>query len=274
MRAAALAALLVLLFAPALARAEEAAPDDWIDPSMRRSWNEGAPRGFAAAQVDVGYLYFRPRAIVGYGVPFHEWLGLEVSPIVINTSFGAYAGARFAVPFVDLRAGLRQVWAFQHGFITPKPSVERLEIEASDRGKASYLSLELELNLTVPAGPGEFFANVNLSSVESVPAEYWVFEETLRVVVDPPWVSRLRYGYVFRFGAHDQYSIGPAVDVLVVPERDDALTVRVGPLMSLALSRHWDVRGSFVTTVWSPDKLGLPGSDFTELGLRYRFATQ
>jgi hypothetical protein len=40
------------------------------------------------------------------------------------------------------------------------------------------------------------------------------------------------------------------------------------------LSRHFDVRGSFVTTIVSRDRLGLVGGDFTELGVRYRLATE
>jgi hypothetical protein len=44
--------------------------------------------------------------------------------------------------------------------------------------------------------------------------------------------------------------------------------------MRVQLSRHFDVRGSFVTTISSPDRLGLVGGDFTELGVRYRTATE
>jgi hypothetical protein len=101
-----------------------------------------------------------------------------------------------------------------------------------------------------------------------------VFEETLRVVVDPPLVWRGRAGYLFRFGSHDQHSMGPVVDVLHVPARDDAVTLRAGPVLRLTLSRHFDVRGSFVATVSSPDRLGLVGGDFTELGVRWRTATE
>ena len=79
---------------------------------------------------------------------------------------------------------------------------------------------------------------------------------------------------MFRFGNLDQYSVGPVVDVLNVPGRDDSTTVRTGPVLRITLSRHFDVRGSFVYTVFSPDRLGLVGSDFTELGVRYRLATE
>ena len=68
--------------------------------------------------------------------------------------------------------------------------------------------------------------------------------------------------------------MGPVFDVLLVPRREDARTFRAGPVMRIQLSRHFDVRGSFVTTLSSPDRLGLTGGDFTELGVRYRWATE
>jgi hypothetical protein len=45
-------------------------------------------------------------------------------------------------------------------------------------------------------------------------------------------------------------------------------------VLKIGLSRRVDLRGSFVVTVVSPDSIGLPGGDFTELGVRYRWATE
>jgi hypothetical protein len=44
--------------------------------------------------------------------------------------------------------------------------------------------------------------------------------------------------------------------------------------LRLALTRRVDVRGSFIFTVISPDRIGLAGGDFTELGIRYRWASE
>ncbi len=77
-----------------------------------------------------------------------------------------------------------------------------------------------------------------------------------------------------RFGTSKQHSVGIVADVLDVPKRDDSLTVRVGPVVRIVLSRRIEVRGSFVPTVVSPDHLGIIGGDFTELGFRYRWATE
>jgi len=229
---------------------------------------------FAAVTLDAGYLYLRPRGHFGWGKPFNTWLGLEVNPLVGQGGYGAYGGLRFAMPYVDLRLGARYFAAFRHTFLAPKSSYNRLDLDSTSGERARYATLEAELNVAFPLGPGDVILTGSISGVEGVPAGSYVFEETLRVIVDPPWVWRARAGYLFRFGSHLQHAIGPVVDVLAIPARDDSRTVRVGPVLRIQLSRHFDVRGSFVTTLSSPDRLGLVGSDFTELGVRYRTSTE
>jgi hypothetical protein len=67
-------------------------------------------------------------------------------------------------------------------------------------------------------------------------------------------------------------TLGPSVDVLYVPGRE-ATTVRVGLVVRVPINPRLEVRGTFVPTIHSPDSLGLVGSDFTELGLRWRWAS-
>jgi hypothetical protein len=248
--------------------------DALVDPALTRSWSEGTPRLFAATQIDAGFLYLRPRGQVGYGKPFNTWLGLEANPIVSNQHWGIYGGLRFAVKYVDLRVGARYMTPWTRSFLRPQASYDRQDLDSTIEQGAHVTTLEAELNLTVPLGPGSFIGTFSASDVEGVPEGFLVFEETLRVIVDPPFVWRGRGGYVFQWGEHDQYSIGPVVDVLNVPKREDSTTVRAGPVLRITLSRHFDVRGSFVATVFSPDRLGLLGGDFTELGVRYRLATE
>jgi hypothetical protein len=123
-------------------------------------------------------------------------------------------------------------------------------------------------------GPGDIVALGSLSYVTGVPAGQLVFEETLRVIVAPPLVWRARGGYVVRFGSSRQHSVGIVADVLDVPKREDSLTVRAGPVIRIVLSRRVEVRGTFIPTLFSPDAIGLVGGDFTELGFRYRWATE
>jgi hypothetical protein len=132
----------------------------------------------------------------------------------------------------------------------------------------------VEADVSFVLGPGSVLLRGSGSYVTGVPEGYDVFEETLHVIVRPPVVWRARAGYAVRLGAHSQHSIGVAVDLLDVPKRDDSLTVRVGPVLRVVLSRRVEIRGSFVVPVWGPDQIGLVGGDFTELGVRYRWATE
>jgi hypothetical protein len=245
-----------------------------IDPEMTRSWREGPARTFLATTVDAGYLYLRPRVSLGYGRPFGDWVGLDANPIAVGSGLGAYGGARFSLSWVDVRVGARYFGAFEHAFLAPKESYSRLDLDSTERGAAHYLTLEAELTASIPAGPGDILALGSLSSVEGVSPSTYLFEETLHIITAPPLVWRARGGYAVRLGKHGQHSIGMVTDILDVPRRDDSFTVRAGPVMRVVLSRNFEIRGSFVVTLVSPDRLGLIGGDFTELGVRWRTATE
>ncbi|HVH41665.1 MAG TPA: hypothetical protein VM925_04960, partial [Labilithrix sp.] len=248
--------------------------DALIDPRMARSWDTRPARWFLATTVDVGFVYARPRASVGYGKPFTSWAGLDVNPLATGNGLGAYGGLRIELPYVDLRVGARYFRAFTRTYLAPQPSYDRLQLETESGALARVLTLESELDVSIPAGPGNVLARASASYLTNVPDGMYVFEETLRVIVKPPLVWRGRAGYALRFGRYSQHSIGFVVDVLDVPARDDSRTVRLGPIVRLVLSRRVELRGSFVTSVFSPDRIGLLSGDFTELGVRYRWATE
>lgn len=250
------------------------APDALIDGTMRRSWNEGRTRSFAAATLDVGWVYLRPRLSLGYGKPFGTWVGIDLNPIVLGVGVGAYAGLRLALPRFDLRVGPRYFFSFNREFLNEQRNYNRLDLDSTAGDPARTLTYEAEVEASVPAGPGDIIGLGSLSYVSGVPDGQLVFEETLHVIVKPPLVWRARGGYVFRFGTSRQHSIGVVGDVLNVPGREDSTTVRAGPVVRIVLSRRVEVRGSFVPTVFSPDHIGLVGGDFTELGFRYRWATE
>ncbi len=248
--------------------------DALMDPRMARSWSTLPPRYFIATTFDVGFVYARPRVSVGYGRPFTTWIGIDANPLASGAGIGAYGGLRFALPFVDLRVGPRYFHAFTHTVLDVKPRYDRLDLETSSGSPANTLTYEAELDASLPAGPGNILARGSASYVTGVDKNHAVFEETLRVIVRPPFVWRGRGGYAFRFGAYGQHSIGVVADILEVPKRDDSITLRVGPVMRFVLSRRVELRGSFVVTVVSPDRIGLVGGDFTELGVRYRWASE
>lgn len=248
--------------------------DNLVDYRSQRSWNEGQHRPFLSTTIDVGWVYLRPRLSVGYGKPFNTWVGVDANPVVSGNGAGAYGGLRLALPRFDVRAGARYIYAFNREYLNPQPSYDRLDLSSTAGSPARILTYEVEAEFSLPAGPGDVIGLGSLSYVNNVPQGMYVFEETLRVVVDPPLVWRGRGGYLFRFGAFRQHFVGVVADVLNVPERHNDTTVRIGPVLRIVLSRHLEVRGSFVPTILSPDRLALTGGDFTELGFRYRWATE
>lgn len=248
--------------------------DALIDPRMARSWAAAPPRYFLATAVDIGFVYVRPRVSLGYGRPFTSWVGADANPIVSRAGLGAYGGLRLELPWFDLRVGARYFSAFEHTYLEARPSYERLDLETSAGDRAETLTWETEADGSIPLGAGAILLRASVSYVTGVPDGQSVFEETLRVIVEPPLVWRGRAGYVLGFGGHRQHAAGLVADVLHVPKRDDSETVRAGPIIRLALSRRVEVRGSFVVTLRSPDRIGLVGGDFTELGVRYRWATE
>ena len=248
--------------------------DALMDPNMARSWGTLPARQFVATTMDFGFVYIRPRLSLGYGRPFTSWIGIDANPIAQTSGLGAYGGLRLEIPHLDFRIGPRYFSSFQHTYLPTQAHYIRLELESASGKPSRTLTLEAELDLNLDIGPGRLLLRGSASYVSGVPDGYDAFEETLHIIVDPPLVWRTRLAYVFKFGAHNQHSIGPAIDLLDVPKRDDSRTIRVGPILRLALSRRVDVRGSFIVTVVSPDRIGLEGGDFTELGLRYRWASE
>jgi hypothetical protein len=250
------------------------APEDSLmDPRMARSWGALPARLFVATTFDLGFVYVRPRVSFGYGKPFTSWVGVDVNAIAVGSGLGAYTGLRLDLPFLDWRLGTRYFSAFSRTYLERQESYSRLDLESATGDAARTLTFETELDVSLRAGPGNILLRGSVSYV-AVPSDQPVFEETLHVIVDPPLVWRVRAGYVFAFGAYRQHSLGLVLDALDVPKRDDSRTLRAGPILRIVLSRRVDVRGSFVVTVTSPDRIGLVGGDFTELGVRYRWASE
>ncbi len=262
---------------------DDAPPPDKLDdatmPDLQSYWARGDARPFVSTTIDAGYLYLRPRASFGYGKPFWKWIGVDLNPQVAQTFLGGYAGIRAAIPFVEFRAGARYVWAFQKQFLLPNSSYDRLALEARETERSQYLASEAEITATIPVGFGAILATGSLSyltgvpkEVKGVPLELRVYDETLRVIIEPPWVWRTRLGYAVRLGREGRVSLGVVADFIGLPGRHREI-VRAGIVGTAALSDHLEVLGSFVPPVFSPDAIGFAGGDFGQLGLRYRWAS-
>jgi hypothetical protein len=179
---------------------------------------------------------------------------------------------RFDYSFFDLRVGARHLLSFKRSFLPPREHYTREQVELREGSRARYTALEAELTVTPRLGPGELSTELSATAIVGVPEDRFVFEETLRVVVDPPLAWRARVGFLFFAMEEDQLRVGPVVDFVWLPGRD-ALVLRAGLLARLALYDDLEARANLVPVIAGPDSLGLSGADFAQLGVRWRWAT-
>ncbi|MCB9789224.1 MAG: hypothetical protein H6744_21320 [Deltaproteobacteria bacterium] len=238
----------------------------------RGHWEAGRVRPFVSSNIDVGLLYLRPRFSFGYGRPFWLWAGVEVNPILSLEQVGAYGGLRLASSYVDLRVGARYAYAIGHSFLARLDHYEREDVESRAGPHSTYVSLETELSASIPAGPGAILSETALTLITGVDPGYNVFEETIRVVADPPFVWRQRLGYALRVRKKGALSIGVVAEVVGNPARD-LFVVRGGVLVRMQLFYNLSLRGTFVPVLWSPDSLGAIGSDTFQIGIRWLWAS-
>jgi hypothetical protein len=239
---------------------------------VARYWALGRPRFFLATMLEAGYAYARPRFAFGYGLPYWRWIGLEAYPLVSLGGLGQYAGIGGAIPGLSFRAGGRYYFPFSRSFLEPKESFNRLDIDSLEGPTADYLALEAEVTATVPVPAGSLFAVLTGYYTLLVPEGFFQYEESLRTVMEPPYIWRARLGYLFAFMRDSALRVGPAADLIGLPGRDE-FVVRAGVLASVAISAHLEAQASFIPVIVSPDTLGLAGGDFGQLGIRFRWAT-
>lgn len=242
------------------------------DVTLPRYWARGRPGGFAAAVLELGFPYARPRLSIGYGRPFYSHVSAEVEPLVSAKGVGGYFGAKGAIPFLELRSGVRYFAPFGRSLLTPRTSYSRLDVEQNDGPTASHVALESELAGGVPVAAGGPFWLVTVNYHPNVDDGYYVFEESLGMVIEPPWIWRARVGYALRFGRDDAISVGVAEEVLVNPGRREHV-LRAGVIAGVQINDNLDAQITLLPAISSPDAIGIEGADFSHFGLRWRFAT-
>jgi len=214
----------------------------------------------------------KPQVAVGYGLP--HWANVSAEAFGISTmSFGAgYAGIRGYLPFVDLRVGARYTSSYYRSFVDPKAHYEAADVSNPHGPLARYLSLETELSLTVPLLDGYAFPVFAAYRIVDIPAGKYVFDESLRGVLEPPWILGIRLGYVKNFGHDDFVKIGVLSELVLLPGRGEHIA-RLGPAALVTLTQHLDAQGTITFVLSSPDSLGIWNGPFGVLGLVYRWAT-
>ena len=237
-----------------------------------RYWELGRTRPFLAATVDAGLIYLRPRFTAGYGRPHWSWLGVEGAPSLGLGGLGYYSGVAAALPWLSLRAGTRYFYPFSRRLLEPKDEYERSDIGLLVGPVGDYLTYEAEAAGTLPLGPGSIFAVATGMYISLVPPDLYVYEDSMKVVTAPPWLWRARAGYLLALGANGAIRVGVAGETLGLPGRD-AVVIRGGVMASVLISSELEAQASLLPVLASPDSLGLAGSDFGTLGVRYRWGS-
>ena len=238
----------------------------------RPFWVSGAQRWFISSTLDAGIVYLRPQIAVGYGKPHWSWVGIEGYS---STSIGGgveYIGLRAATTFIDARVGARYNFSVEQDFLEPQDDYTREDSELEVGPQSRYVSLEAEITGSVPVPGGTLFAVASGYYITDTPPGWYVFEDALRIIVDPPWVWRARLGYLTSFGISDTLRVGIAAEVIGNPARE-LFVIRAGPALSVSLTHHLEAVGALMIVAQSPDELGLRGAEFGNLGFRYKWAT-
>lgn len=235
-------------------------------------WKSGRVRPFMATRLDLGFLFLKPRISAGYGRPHDVWAGVDINPLISFDGVGAWGGLRGTLGWIDLRAGARYQHTWSRSLLTPKGSYTRDDIEDRGGPNSSYVSLEAELTFDLPAGPGTLNMEAAGTYILGVQDGYHVYEETLKVVVAPPWVWRGRLGYILPLDRDRIFRIGLVTELVGIPGRD-AHTFRGGLVGSARLMKNLEARITLLPTWWGSDSLGTAGSDFLLVGIRHRWAT-
>lgn len=279
------AALAWTVLGPLAARAQDPAdipPQQGVHPSSFRGveilqnrayWAHSAPaRPFVSAVFEGGALYFRPNLAIGYGRPHWSWIGVDGYANLTSTGGAEYIGLRAVLPALDVRAGTRYVFPLDRYFLPPADTYTRDDTERKLGPRSRYIAGEIDLAGAIPLLGGSLFGVATGYAVLGVPDGYYVYEEALHAVIAPPFLWRVRLGFMGELDRYGDLRIGAAGEILGNPGRGTAVG-RAGPLLSVSLTHHLDAVGALMIVTASPDTLGLLGADLGQLSLRYKWAT-
>jgi len=257
----------------------EPIPKTDILPSARPSvvkrglsaWDDDEDTFFTTVASDIGFIYLRPRVTLGYGSPYWKFVGIDTYFLATNSFVSPYVGWRASFPFLDALMGVRYVHAFDRR-ILPKQNEydgDELDIEPGDT-RSTYTAIDFELVLVAPLFHGGVFLTAHPVWVDA-PSDVRIYEEVLRVVMDPPFALGLRGGYVYGFGESQDVKAGFLLEHVIMPGRP-ANVVRAGPAVLIGLSKHFDFLFAFSPVLTSPDSLGILHGTYAYVGFLHRFS--
>jgi hypothetical protein len=216
-------------------------------------WAEQVPRYFVSADVAVG-AFNRARLAVGYGRPYFIWGGLEVQAAT-TTEFGTVLiGPRFDALLVNVSFDVRGSFAYAREQPLRRASYASFDAEGTPGVPNHYGSLDAWLWGYVPTGPLPLLGywEVGATYLLADPAPYAVFEEYMRFTLNGRAALMARSLISVKL-VGERLLIGPAVDVVLSPER--AALLRVGGGASYQFTPHLALSVLLTVPVISPDAL-------------------
>lgn len=256
---------------------EETAPDPRKPSSTRGSflggWDAVRPRWFVSARADLGFLFLRPRASIGYGLPHEHWAGVDVAPILSSTEIGIYSGVRYRHPRFEIRTGGLFSHAFTRSHLEPAASYDERDIETLTDEHAEYFASDSELIFNVPLFISFFESETQTILLANIPDQRFVFVDTLGVVVAPPFALRQRFVLNIPLRWIPGLFVGPAVEAVIAPDRSDPWVLRAGGVVRFEMAQDLHIRTEILPTIKSPDHLGRAGAPWLTFTVQFRWAT-
>lgn len=242
--------------------------------NQRPFWSGSGPtRPFFASTIEGGALFVRPTAHLGYGKPFHRWIGAEGGASLALGGVRLYGGLHVDVPkWGEFHLHARYENPRNQFWLPVRRNYTRQDLEIQSTGRSAYIVGEAEYRGSYAVPGGNIAAVLTGYYIGNIPDDRYVFERGLRVVLDPPWMWRARLAYLYHLGWLGTMRLGAAGEVIHLVNRGEAV-VRAGPALSVSLTHHLDAVGAAMIVVASPDNLGLVGADLGQLVLRYRWST-
>jgi len=239
----------------------------------RPYWKGSGPyRWFLAAQLELGPIYYRPTLQAGWGKPHHEWFGAETASSITINGTRYYAGLRGVLPNIGFRLGLRYEAPFNQHLLPRQHAYDRFDLDTPYPPRGTYFASEAEITANWDAPGGNMLLVASGYYLSGIPDQYNVWDLNLKQVVEPPWLYRIRAGYLYHVGWQGSMRIGGAAEIIHVPLRQTA-AVRVGPIVSVSLTHHLQAVAAVMLVARTRDSLGVRGADLGQLGLVYRWAT-
>lgn len=235
-------------------------------------WSAGPSRWFAAVVFESAGIALRTELDLGYGKPHYKWIGLQADSGLSLRGISTFGGVRGVMPWGSLRFGPRFWTALTQKLLPEVDSVTREMLDVDEGLRSRYLSLEAEASAQIPVPYGSIgllFTGFGLFGIEE---GHYVFEDSLRVVVDPPLVGRFRVTYLSSTGPPGTLRVGGLAELIYNPGRE-MVNVRLGPAVAVSLTHHLSAIAAVALSVYNPDNLGIAGADVGQIGLRYQWAT-